>query len=63
MATLFCKCKMHHRLWAEFWWDTDKDRHTWVFFDDDKQSETYKEKIAGCPACGEELYRKTVTAG
>jgi uncharacterized protein with PIN domain len=53
---------MHHRLWAEFWWDSDKDRHTWVFFDDDKQSETYKEKITRCPECGEELHRKTMTA-
>lgn len=34
----------------------------WVFFDDDKGSETYGESINNCPGCGEEIHRKTLTA-
>lgn len=62
MATLFCKCIQHQELWAEFWWDADVDKHHWVFFDDNKQSNTYKDKLTHCPGCNEELHRKMLTA-
>ena len=62
MATLFCKCKEHHRIWAEFWWDAEIDKHHWVFIDDDRQSETYKQRLSNCPDCGEELHRKVLKA-
>ena len=32
--------------------------HRWVFFDDDKRSETYAEQVERCPACGGRLERK-----
>jgi hypothetical protein len=60
MATLYCKCKGHHKLWAEFWWDADIDKHHWVFLDDNKQSDTYKQKLNRCPACDTELHRKVL---
>jgi hypothetical protein len=48
MATLFCECG--HRLWSVFWWNGTK--HLWVFFDDERMSETYLERITSCPECG-----------
>ena len=56
MPTLYCPCGQAHKLWGEFWW-TD-GHHQWVFFDDDKTSETYGEQVENCPACGRRLERK-----
>lgn len=62
MATLYCRCKKKHRVWAEFWWKPEEGRHGWIFWDDDSQSETFKERVTRCPACGEQLRRKTLIA-
>jgi hypothetical protein len=62
MATLYCTCKGHQKLWAEFWWNADFDKHQWVFFDDNKQSDAYKQRLTHCSACGEELHRKVLIA-
>jgi hypothetical protein len=51
MATLYCECK--HKLWSELWWSGSK--HMWVFFDDERTSETYAEQITRCPECGMQL--------
>jgi hypothetical protein len=32
-----------------------------VFSDDDKESETYGERITNCLGCGEELHNKRLT--
>jgi hypothetical protein len=53
MATLLCECG--HRLWSEFWWNGTK--HLWVFFDDERTSETYLERITSCPDCGRQVTR------
>jgi hypothetical protein len=62
MAVFYCRCKQKERIWAEVWWQPDRDKHMWVFFDDDKDSETYGQSINNCPGCGEELHRKMLTA-
>ena len=62
VAVFYCNCKKRNRIWAEVWWQPDKDKHLWVFFDDDKDGETYGESINNCPGCGEELHRKMLTA-
>ncbi len=60
MAALYCPCENKNRNWAEFWWNSEKDKHIWVFFDDDKVSET--EMVTHCPGCGKELHRRTLVA-
>jgi hypothetical protein len=32
----------------------------WVFFDDEKTSETYAEQLTHCPGCGRSLERKAL---
>jgi hypothetical protein len=59
VAVYYCKCKK--RVWAEFWWKPDKDKHEWLFFDDDRGSETYGESVTTCSGCGEQLHRGTLT--
>ena len=34
----------------------------WVFFDDEKTSETYAEQLTHCPECGRSLERKALRA-
>jgi hypothetical protein len=34
----------------------------WVFFDDEKTSETYAEELTHCPECGRSLERKCLRA-
>ncbi len=58
MAVLYCPCPEKHKLWGELWFTEDK--HRWVFFDDDKSSETYAEQVERCPACGRLLERKNL---
>ena len=58
MATLYCPCGKAHELWGEFWWT--EGRYQWVFFDDEKRSETYAEQVENCPACGRRLEHKNL---
>ena len=41
---------------GELWWTGGEDR--WVFFDDDRSSETYAEQVEHGPACGRRLEQK-----
>jgi hypothetical protein len=43
MAALRCTCEQGTNLWGEFWWI--EGEHRWVFFDDEKTSETYTEQL------------------
>jgi hypothetical protein len=60
MAGLRCPCGRGHELWGEFWWIDGA--YSWVFFDDDKRSETYAEKVENCPGCSRRLERKDLMA-
>ena len=62
MAVFYYKCKNRKRIWVEFWWKPDEDKYEWVFFDDDKGSESYRESVTNCSGCGQRLDRKTLTA-
>jgi hypothetical protein len=42
MVALRCTCEQGTNLWGEFWWI--EGEHRWVFFDDEKTSETYTEQ-------------------
>jgi hypothetical protein len=56
MVALRCTCEQGTNLWGEFWWI--EGEHRWVFFDDEKTSETYTEQLTHCPECGRSLERK-----
>jgi hypothetical protein len=56
MVALRCTCEQGTNLWGEFWWI--EGEHRWVFFDDEKTSETYGEELTHCPECGRSLERK-----
>jgi hypothetical protein len=60
MVALGCTCEQGTNLWAEFWWIEGEYR--WVFFDDEKTSETYAEQLTHCPGCGRSLERKALRA-
>jgi hypothetical protein len=60
MAALRCTCEQGTNLWGEFWWI--EGEHRWVFFDDEKTSETYAEQLTHCPDCGTSLERKGLRA-
>ena len=60
MAALRCTCEQGTNLWGEFWWI--EGEHRWVFFDDEKTSETYAEELTLCRGCGRSLERKTLRA-
>jgi hypothetical protein len=60
MAVLHCPCQQGIAIWGEFWWVGGQYR--WVFFDDEKTSETYAEQITRCPGCGKTLERKEMRA-
>ena len=62
VALFYCTCEQKNRVWAEFWWKPDEDKHQWVFFDDDNGSDTYGQSITNCSGCGERLHRNTLTA-
>ena len=61
VAVFYCRCKNKKRVWGEFWWKPDEDRHQWVFFDDDRGSATYGESVTNCSGCGEQLHRGALT--
>jgi hypothetical protein len=60
MAAFLCSCGQGHELWGEFWWLDGQ--HQWVYFDDDRRSETYTEQVENCPECGKRLERKGLMA-
>jgi hypothetical protein len=60
MAALYCSCEQQHQVWGEFWWV--EGTHDWMFFDDQKWSETYTERLTHCPACGQRLERRNLKA-
>jgi hypothetical protein len=60
MVALRCTCEQGTNLWGEFWWIGGE--HRWVFFDDEKTSETYGEELTRCPGCGRSLERKGLRA-
>jgi hypothetical protein len=62
VAVFYCKCKSRRRVWAEFWWKPDDDKHEWVFFDDDDRSGTHGQSVTHCSGCGERLHRGRLTA-
>jgi hypothetical protein len=60
MAALRCTCEQGTNLWGEFWWI--EGEHRWVFFDDEKTSQTYADQLTHCPECGRSLERKGLRA-
>ena len=60
MVALRCTCEQGTNLWGEFWWI--EGEHRWVFFDDEKTSETHAEQLTHCPGCGRSLERKALRA-
>jgi hypothetical protein len=60
MAALRCTCEQGTNLWGEFWWI--EGEHRWVFFDDEKTSQTYAEQLTHCRGCGRSLERKALRA-
>ena len=56
MARLHCSCRRGVDVWGEVWWAGGGLR--WVFFDDEKTSETYSQGIGSCPGCGKAFERK-----
>jgi hypothetical protein len=61
VAVFYCTCKSRRRVWAEFWWKPDENKHEWAFFDDHKGSESYGESVTNCLGCGERLHRGMLT--
>ena len=57
MAALRCSCEQGMPIWGEVWWVGGGD-HRWVFFDNDKTSETYAQQITRCRGCGTTLERE-----
>ena len=60
MVALRCTCEQGTNLWGEFWWI--EGEHRWVYFDDEKTSETHAEQLTHCPGCGRSLERKGLRA-
>jgi hypothetical protein len=60
MAALHCPCQQGIDIWGEVWWVGGQ--HRWVFFDDEKTSETYAQQITRCPGCGKTLERTEMKA-
>ena len=60
MVALRCTCEQGTNLWGEFWWI--EGEHRWVFFDDEKTSETYADQLTHCPECCRLLKRKGLRA-
>lgn len=56
MVRLRCGCRQGVDVWGEVWWVGGG--HRWMFFDDEKTSETYSERIGHCPGCGKVFERK-----
>jgi hypothetical protein len=60
MAALLCSCQQGTHIWGEIWWVGGG--HRWVFFDDEKTSETYAEQVTRCRGCSKTLERKELRA-
>jgi hypothetical protein len=58
MVMLRCPCQQGPEAWGELWWAGGE--HRWVFFDDDRSSETYAEQVERCSACGRRLEQKVM---
>lgn len=58
MAALLCPCEKGAEIWGEVWWG--EGSHRWVFFDDDRGSETYAEHLTHCTGCGGPLDRNAL---
>jgi len=56
MVMLRCPCQQGPKVWGEIWWTGGGDR--WVFFDDDKTSSTYAQRVERCPTCDRRLKRE-----
>jgi hypothetical protein len=56
MVMLRCPCEQGSDVWGELWWTGNG--HRWVFFDDDKRSDTYATEVERCPACDRRLERE-----
>lgn len=54
MVALRCSCAQGMPIWGEFWW-VGGGEHRWMFFDNDKSSETYAQQITRCCECGTTL--------
>jgi hypothetical protein len=61
MAALVCSCEQGTPIWGEAWW-VGGGQYRWVFFDDEKTSETYAEQVTHCRGCGKPLERKEMRA-
>ena len=59
MAALRCSCRQGSKIWGKLWWGGGK--HRWVFFDDEKTSQTYAEQLTHCPGCQRPLVRADLT--
>jgi hypothetical protein len=59
MAALRCPCPQGSKIWGELWWTESK--HRWVFFDDEKTSQTYTQNLTHCPGCERPLARENLT--
>jgi hypothetical protein len=57
MAALQCSCEQGMPIWGESWW-VGGGQHRWVFYDNDKTSDTYAQKVTRCRRCGKTLERK-----
>lgn len=58
MVALYDPCEQRHTFWGELWWI--EGEHRWVFFDDEKTSDTHTENVTHCPSCGRLLERKAL---
>jgi len=59
MAALRCPCPQGSKIWGELWWTGGK--HRWVFYDDEKTSQTYAQHLTHCPGCQRTLVREDLT--
>ena len=57
MAALRCSCEQGMPIWGESWWVV-QGGHRWMFFDNDKTSETYAQRVTRCRGCGKTLERE-----
>ena len=56
MARLRCSCRQGVDVWGEVWWAGGRPR--WVFFDDEKTSESNSQGLERCACSGKAFERK-----
>ncbi len=59
MAALRCPCQQGSKIWGELWWSGGD--HQWMFFGDEKTSQTYTQNLTHCPGCERMLVRENLT--